>query len=94
VPKTGRPPKKKSLLFREFCRDIITRPEVLAALEAEAIKNPQFALKLAEHGIGRPFQAVYVGGKVEAEHSVRQVQLADGSAAFTASSPIPDVGIN
>jgi len=94
VPKTGRPPKKKTLLFREFCRDIITRPEVLARLEAEALVNPVFALRLAEFGIGRPFQAVYVGGQVEHQHEVRTVQLEDGSAAFASAPALSAPGIN
>jgi len=63
--RSGAKPKLKTAQFRAFCRDIITRPEVLAVLEAEALANPTFALKLAEHGIGRPFQAVYVKGQID-----------------------------
>ncbi len=63
--RSGAKPKRKTALFREFCRDIITSKEVLESLKAEALANPIFALKLAEHGIGRPFQAVYVKGQIE-----------------------------
>ncbi len=92
--RSGAKPKRKTLLFREFCRDIITRPEVLAVLEAEALANPMFALKLAEHGIGRPFQSVLVQGAVEVQHCIRTVQLEDGSAAFTQTQAISDESLN
>jgi len=71
------------LLFRQFCRDVISKPEVLEALEAEALVNPAFALKLAEFGIGRPFQAVHVTSE-KADDGIYRSEFADGAAVHTA----------
>lgn len=46
--------------FRQFCRDVISNPKVKAKIEAAALRNPEFALRLAEHGYGRPPQALDV----------------------------------
>ena len=92
--RSGRPPKAKTLAFREFCRDTINDPEVLAILKAECLTNPIFALRLAEFGIGRPFQAIHVQSNVEVQHEVRHVQLEDGSPAFTQAAALPDYGAN
>ncbi len=92
--RSGAKPKRKTALFRDFCRDVITSEEVLKVLEAEAQADPWFALKLAEQGIGRPFQAVHVQGAVEVQHCIRTVQLEDGSAAFTQAKAISDESLN
>jgi hypothetical protein len=54
--------------FRAWCRAVVERPEVRAALERYALENPEFALRLAEHGFGRPPQAL----------DVRQCAIDDG----------------
>lgn len=93
--KAGRPPKKLTLAFREFCRKVINEPEVLERLRQEALTNPMFALKLAEHGIGRPFQALHIKADVETtDHRIREVQLHDGSPAFTETPGVPEFGPN
>ena len=50
--------------FRQFCREIINDPEVQAAIKEQAKADPFFALKVAEHGFGRPPQSLdlTVGG--------------------------------
>jgi len=92
--RSGNKPKALTIAFRDFCRRVINEPEVLAVLEAEALANPMFALRLAEFGIGRPFQAVYVGGSVDHQHAVRTVELDDGTVAFTTPTALPAPGIN
>lgn len=87
MPKTGRPPKKLTLAFRDFCRGVINKPEVLAALEAEALANPMFALRLAEFGIGRPFQAVHV--TTERTDGVYRSNFADGTAVTNGETILP-----
>lgn len=92
--KQGRPPKALTIKFRDFCRGVINRPDVLKALTAEALINPTFALKLAEFGIGRPFQSIQIQGAVDVQHSIRTVELEDGSAAFAKATSIPDRSLN
>lgn len=55
--------------FREFCRNVVSHPEVKAKIEAAARANPEFALRVAEHGYGRPPQALDVS------HNTGQVPL-------------------
>ena len=46
--------------FREFCRSVVSDPRVQAKIQETALANPEFALRLAEHGYGRPPQALDV----------------------------------
>ena len=43
--------------FRGWCRKVVEDPKVRAAMERAALESPEFALKIAEHGYGRPPQA-------------------------------------
>lgn len=52
----------KSFGFRDWCRRVVTDPAVQALMAAQAATDPDFALKLAEHGFGRPCQAIEVSG--------------------------------
>ncbi len=92
--KSGRKPNELALQFRAFCRELINSEKVLKTIRTQAIADPFFALKVAEHGIGRPFQSVHVQGAVDVQHSIRTVQLEDGSAAFTKTAAIPDESLN
>ena len=60
----GRKPKgstaKSNPGFRGWCRAVVEQPAVRKLIEAEARTNPEFALRVAEHGYGRPPQALDV----------------------------------
>jgi len=51
--------------FREFCRDVVSDPKVQAKIRRQALANPDFALRVAEHGFGRPPQALDVSHRTE-----------------------------
>ena len=75
--------------FREWCRSVVDSPKVREAMAAAALKDPDFALKLSEHGYGRPPQSLDVnvnpgGGAIE-----HRVCFADGNALSAAAVPIP-----
>lgn len=44
--------------FRQRMRDVALLPEVLQGIIDRAKEDPEFALKCAEHGFGRPPQAM------------------------------------
>ena len=46
--------------WRDFCRTVVSDPRVQAKIQETALANPEFALRLAEHGYGRPPQALDV----------------------------------
>ena len=93
--KSGRTPNKLGLYWREACRDIATSDKVLKLVKAAAESDPVFALRVAEHGFGRPFQAVHVKGRLDHEHTqIRTVELQDGNAAFAETPGLPAKGIN
>ena len=83
----------KAKAFRDFCRDVISDKIVLDLLRKTARVDPVFALRLAEHGIGRPYQAVHVttervDGLYRSEfsdskpvHPAAATQLPDGARA-------------
>lgn len=56
--RSGRKPK--AVGFRQWCRDVVMQPEVLEAMKTRAKTDTDFALKLSEHGFGRPPQALDV----------------------------------
>lgn len=58
--RSGRKPNQLGIYFREAMRDIATSDKVIKLIEAQAQTDPIFALRVAEHGFGRPFQAVHV----------------------------------
>ena len=93
-PGAGRKPNELALEFRQFCRELINSKTVLESIKKRAEQDPVFALRAAEFGIGRPFQAVYVGGSVDHQHAVRTVELDDGTVAFTTPTALPAPGIN
>lgn len=53
---TGRP--KEATGFRAWARAVTLSEKVLACIQRKAEKDPVFALKLAEHGFGRPRQGL------------------------------------
>jgi len=59
----GRP--REVVAFREFCRTVVSDPAVQRKIKETAKKNPDFALRVAEHGFGRPPQALDVSHRTE-----------------------------
>ena len=59
--RSGRKPDTTG--FRSWCRSVVDRESVKTLIAAKAEADPEFALKVAEHGYGRPPQAldVHVG---------------------------------
>ena len=55
-----RPPGRPRIQtdFRQRCRDIVLSPKVWKGIAARARRDPEFAMRVAEHGFGRPTQAV------------------------------------
>lgn len=72
-PGSGRKPVTG---FREFARRTVMDPEVLAAIAGRAKVDPEYALKLAEAGFGRPPQALDV-----AFSGPSRIEVAFGAAA-------------
>ena len=62
--------------FRKWCREVVMDKEVQEQIKAEAKTNPHFALKLAEHGFGRPPQSLDV--KVNDITGLFVAEFADG----------------
>ena len=82
-PGAGRKPT--AVGFRQWCRDVVMRPEVLQALEERALTDTEFALKVAEHGFGRPPQAldIKVGG--DSDQPIRHEVTMPGGTPLSAS---------
>jgi hypothetical protein len=78
-PGQGRP-RKGADSFREWCRSVIDHPEVRAAVEARAKRDPEFALKLGEHGYGKAPQSLTIGSDPKAPLLVEhRASFADGT---------------
>ena len=59
--KKGRSGRKPSATgYRAWCREVADRDDIRAAILGKAQQDPDFALKVAEHGYGRPPQALDV----------------------------------
>jgi len=88
----GRKPSATS--FRQWCKDVWADPVVQENLLARAKESPEFALKIAEHGFGRPPQALQISGEVS--HNVHREIVIDenGQAPFTDTTPLSDYGPN
>ena len=52
--------KQEAAGFRQWCRHLFNDPKVRAAVRKRAKEDPEFALRIAEHGWGRPPQALDV----------------------------------
>ena len=75
--------------FREWCRAVVARPEVREGIAARAETDPEFALKVAEHGFGRPPQSldVKVGG--DGTRIDYRVQIEGGGVVAPAATGVP-----
>ena len=80
---------RKSLKFgfREWCRKIVMDKEVQAEIMRECRCDPNFALKVAEHGFGRPGQALDVN--VTNQKDERRIVLHDGTVIPTGDAVVP-----
>ncbi len=57
--KKGRSGRKSFVTgFREFCRGVVMDPDLQEKMKKRAQEDMDYALKLAEHGFGRPPQAL------------------------------------
>lgn len=89
----GRP--KEVLGWRDFCRSVIGDPRIQAAIKARALRNPDFALRVAEQGYGRPPQALDVSHRSEGPLEFRILDATGAIFAFgggdlpTRSVPLP-----
>jgi hypothetical protein len=86
--RSGRRPQATG--FRDWCRRIALDPEVQKGIEQEAKENPEFALKVAEHGFGRPPQSL----DVSVTRPDRYVIAWGGEDSLPASTTLPDPGPN
>jgi len=81
--------------WRDFCRTVVSDPRVQAKIQETALANPEFALRLAEHGYGRPPQALDVKVANEGPLEFRILDAAGAAFAFgggdlpTRSIPLP-----
>jgi hypothetical protein len=85
----GRKRNDSGFQFRAWCRDLIAEPKVRAAVAKRARTDPDFALRVAEHGFGRPPQSldVKVGtGKGTIRHTVT---VAGGGALPPGAAGVP-----
>jgi hypothetical protein len=87
-PGAGRKPLRKG--WQEFCREVVRDKKVQAKIKAAAEADPQFALKLAEHGFGRPSQALQIShGTIEDKPLEFVIQFSDGRSAATPPETVP-----
>jgi len=81
--------------WRDFCRSVVSDPAVQAKIKATALESPDFALRLAEHGYGRPPQALDVKVANDGPLEFRILDAAGAAFAFgggdlpTRSIPLP-----
>ena len=94
--RTGKPngrPRRVGVTFafREFCRTVVADPQVQSRIQEAARANPEFALRVAEHGFGRPPQAldVTISDKAVIRHIVT---LASGELVSPAAAGLPGGG--
>lgn len=59
-PRPGNPGNTLAVGFRQWCRDVVGKPEVRKAIEDRCLTDPEFALRVCDHGYGRPPQALDV----------------------------------
>jgi hypothetical protein len=80
--KKGRSGRKSYVQgFRDFCREVVLSEQVREKMRAEAEENPDYALKLAEHGFGRPPQSMDLKVSGDADQPlVYRAEFADGGA--------------
>lgn len=77
--------------WRQWCRDTVLSPEVQQVMLDRALKDADFALRLAEAGFGRPPQAMdlKVSGD-EASPLVYKATFADGSPVSAPVEAVPE----
>ena len=81
--------------WRDFCRKVVSDPAVQAKIKSTALENPEFALRLAEHGYGRPPQALDVKVANDRPLEFRILDATGAAFAFgggdlpTRSIPLP-----
>lgn len=85
--RSGRKPEATG--YRAWCRSVADRPEIRAKILARALEDPDFALRLAEHGYGRPPQALDVRLEGDSDSPLCYRALPEGGDAHTA----PALGI-
>ena len=81
-----RPGVKDRGEFRKWCRAVISDPKIRKALQKRAQEDTDFALKLAEHGFGRP-------GPQIVDDSDNNILLAGGPINISIGAVIPSVGL-
>lgn len=83
--RAGSGPKRKRGAFACFAREIVLTPEVQAVIKAKALESADFALRLAEHGFGRPSQALHITD--DRQDGVYRSELSDGLPLHPAEDP-------
>lgn len=85
----GRSGRKQAVTgFRAWCREVGLSRTVKANIIRRARHDPEFALKLLEHGFGRPPQSLDV--KVQRENTYRIAwPSSDGETVHTTALPDP-----
>lgn len=93
--RSGRKRDPNIIGFRDFCRSVVSDPKVQAKIHATALANADFALRLAEHGYGRPPQALDVKVGSSSPLEFRILDATGAAFAFgghdlpTRSIPLP-----
>ena len=87
-PGAGRKPT--AVGFRQWCRDVVMQPEVLEALAERALYDTDFALKVAEHGFGRPPQSLDVSVATSEQPQEFRAFFADAEAVPAAALRVPE----
>jgi len=83
--RSGRKPERTG--WREWCRSIVLDPEVQSNIAAEAKRNPELALKLAEHGFGRPSQALDLNvNPRDSTDEIYRAEFAEGPAVHPSAA--------
>lgn len=81
-PGAGR--KRVEFRFRRWCREVFVDPEIQENIKRAAKEDPLFALKLAEHGWGRPPQSLTVDVDDKRQGEFR-AEFADGASVHPAA---------
>lgn len=86
----NRPPEV--IGFRDFCRNVIANPKVQAGITRRALRDPEFALRVAEHGFGRPPQALDV--KIGGDNGPLEFRILDAAGnPFTLGGAVPAAAV-
>ena len=80
--------------FRSWCRDIVLGDDVLKGIADKAKTDPEFALRLAEHGFGRPPQSLDIKGGAADGKTVYAVELPGADLTAAAFKDVPDARPN